>query len=107
MGRNNYRKNLEHHRQRKKGYYQKNKDRLINKSRRAKLDAIKYKGGCCSVCGGTFHPSAFDFHHMNPAEKEYEIGRLMRSPWKKRKTELDKCVLICANCHRTLHNKDW
>jgi hypothetical protein len=78
-----------------------------DKNRSNKIRAVEYKGGKCENCGGEFHPSVFDFHHVNPQEKEFRISQLMRYTWEKQKVELDKCVLLCANCHRLEHHGDW
>lgn len=76
---------------------------ISNRRRGNKLKAIEYKGGACSACGGSFHPCVYDFHHINIKEKEKDPGTLMSSKWETIKKELDKCVLLCANCHRLAH----
>lgn len=77
------------------------------KARRKKLKdlAIEYKGGKCSCCGYNKCKAALEFHHLDPNEKEFGLGTkgLTRS-WDKIKIELDKCILLCANCHREIHN---
>lgn len=55
----------------------------------------------CAVCRGSFHPSAYDFHHLNPKEKEIEISNITNN--KVRLEEIKKCIMLCANCHRTIH----
>jgi len=66
-----------------------------------KQRAIEYKGGKCSICGYSKCSGALEFHHINPQDKEvkYFHGRKLESI----KAELDKCILVCANCHRELH----
>lgn len=77
-----------------------------NNSRRdMKIRAIGYKGGRCSRCGGVFHPAVYDFHHVTPLEKDANPGELMGRNWDKVQAELDKCVLLCANCHRLTHTE--
>ncbi len=50
--------------------------------------------------------SALHFHHRNPAEKEFSLSvRGMTRSWDKYKAELDKCELLCANCHAETHAK--
>ena len=72
--------------------------------RRALRDqAIAYKGGRCNICGYNKCPSAFDFHHLDPMEKDFTISSHMTS-WERIKKELDKCVLLCATCHREVHD---
>ena len=65
--------------------------------------AIKYKGGRCEICGYCRYQGALDLHHRNPKEKNFGIAQkgYTRS-WEKTKAELDKCVLVCANCHREI-----
>lgn len=65
--------------------------------------AIAYKGGKCASCGGTFHQAVYDFHHLDPSIKEARSSIFLNWSWKKLKTELDKCILLCSNCHRIEH----
>ena len=67
--------------------------------------AIEYKGGKCILCGYDKCSRALEFHHVNPEEKEFGISKdgATRS-WEKVKIELDKCVLLCANCHREVES---
>lgn len=68
-----------------------------------KQQAVIYKGGKCQICGYNKHFCALDFHHQDPSEKEANIADLTYSDWEFVKEELDKCILVCANCHRELH----
>lgn len=68
-----------------------------------KIKAIEYKGGKCIKCGYDKCYAAFDFHHRNPLEKEFSWHFMRRKSWDTIKTELDKCDLLCANCHRETH----
>ena len=76
------------------------------RNRERKLMGIAYLGGKCKRCGGEFHPAVFEFHHKNPAEKEYSPSHALQQSWENFKKELDKCDLLCANCHRMTHH-DW
>ncbi len=66
---------------------------------------IEYKGGQCSICAYNKCQDSLDFHHLDPTKKDFGIssGGLTRS-WEKVKRETDKCILVCANCHRELHS---
>ncbi len=66
--------------------------------------AIEYKGDKCIECGYNKCSQALDFHHVDPTTNNFGIsaGGHTRS-WEKVKEELDKCVLLCANCHREVH----
>ncbi len=71
--------------------------------RRRKKQAVEYKGSRCVDCGGVFPYYVYDFHHLDPTQKEMQFNRLRRRSWETIKAELDKCVLLCANCHRIRH----
>lgn len=70
---------------------------------RLKERAVEYKGGKCVLCGYNRCIKSFDFHHLDPKEKDFTIGSNSSISWDKLKIELDKCVLLCANCHREVH----
>lgn len=71
-----------------------------------KLKAVNYLGGKCAICGYDSCVEALEFHHINPEEKEFAISGKFNISWEKLKHELDKCQLLCANCHRELHSND-
>jgi predicted HNH restriction endonuclease len=73
--------------------------------RKLKLKAIEYKGGSCVHCGYDKHPSALQFHHNDPIEKDAVWNKLKLRSWDKITLELDKCSLLCANCHSIVHSK--
>ena len=82
----------------------KNKQSVQRRRYRVKLKAIVYKGGKCEVCGYGKCMDALEFHHVDPTEKEFSVSaELGTSSWEKIQIELDKCVLLCANCHRETH----
>jgi hypothetical protein len=80
---------------------------LIDKRRkRLKQEAVTYKGGCCSRCKYNNCLSALEFHHTDPTKKDFSISTSSNSrSWEKIKNELDKCILVCANCHREIHEE--
>lgn len=75
--------------------------------RRKKLRdmAIEYKGGKCTLCGYKRCMNALELHHEDASRKEFGVSQegLTRS-WERVKKEIEKCILVCANCHRELHN---
>lgn len=71
---------------------------------RSKLAAIQYLGGKCNRCGYNSNIAAFEFHHLDKSEKEFNIGNCANKSWDVIKPELDKCELLCSNCHRTEHS---
>lgn len=78
---------------------------LVN-SRRPLLKrrAIEYKGGKCEVCAYSKCVRALAFHHTDPTRKDFQISARMTSAWDVIVKELDKCVLLCANCHAEAHD---
>lgn len=77
----------------------------LERQRKLKAQSVEYLGGKCRDCGCTGHPTIFDFHHIDPSEKEYTIGHSKCVSFEKVKKELDKCILLCSNCHRLRHVK--
>ena len=74
--------------------------------KKQKLKAIEYKGGCCQHCGYNKSMNALIFHHLVPAEKEFNMGNYGRTiSWEKVKKEIDKCILLCHNCHSEEHER--
>ncbi len=76
-----------------------------------KLKAIKYGGGECQKCGYDKCWRALHFHHIDPNQKEFAIfenraGHPKSRSWEKMKNEIDKCILLCSNCHTEIHDKD-
>ena len=67
-----------------------------------KKRAVKEKGGCCLLCGYARCLSALHFHHVNSFEKSFNISD--QTNWSKIEQELDKCVLLCATCHKETHS---
>ncbi|GEM_PF-605511 len=76
------------------------------RKRRIKLRkmARDYKGGKCESCGYSKCQRALSFHHLDPNKKSFGVSDkgLTRS-WERIRDEIDKCVLICANCHMEVH----
>lgn len=72
--------------------------------RKMKIRSVLYKGGACSDCGYKKSYAALDFHHTDPSKKDFQLGRTILS-WERTRRELDKCVLLCSNCHREEHER--
>ena len=82
----------------------KNKFHTKKKRKELKTRSIEYKGGCCENCGYSKCIDALEFHHVDATQKDFGIAAsgITRS-WDKMKIELDKCILLCSNCHREIH----
>lgn len=74
-----------------------------NKRRKFKLMCLNYKGGKCVSCGYRKCLDALEFHHLDPKEKDFNISSVTVFKFLKVKDELDKCVVLCSNCHREVH----
>jgi len=90
-------------RNRNKKSTQKYNQKEIEKKKVVKLKAIEYKGGGCVKCGYKKCEAALEFHHLDPKEKEFLISS-KHCNWDIIKKELDKCILVCSNCHRETHS---
>lgn len=73
-----------------------------------KVQLIELKGGCCEICGYNKNVAAFDFHHKDPTQKDYQLDmrKLSNTRMIKLMEEVEKCELLCANCHREFHSPD-
>lgn len=85
------------------------KKKVVTWRKRAKRKLIAYKGGKCQECGYDKDiPSVYDFHHRDPATKEFAISKGYQLGIKKLKKEADKCDMLCCRCHQELHfEKDY
>ncbi len=72
--------------------------------KRVREMAIEYKGAKCERCAYDKCSEALEFHHLNSDGKDFGISdKGYTRSWEKIKAELDKCSLLCANCHREIH----
>lgn len=83
----------------------KNKQRA-DLRRNNKRKAVEHMGGTCHRCGGIFPDCCFDFHHKDPTEVNDVPSRILHCSWKRILEELSKCIMVCSNCHRIIHNED-
>lgn len=80
------------------------KQDVFDRQRKLKQQCVDYKGGKCSECGYNKCIGALDFHHLDPNKKDFSIGKKAINSFSDIiKKELDKCILLCANCHREKH----
>lgn len=96
--------------------YQKNKERYNKltyqyqklRATDRKKQIIMLKGGKCERCGYNRNYSALCLHHSDPKIKEFTLDSrtLSSTTWNKIFLELEKCQLLCANCHSEVHNPD-
>lgn len=83
-----------------------NSKNVINCIQRRKKDLRSVFHSKCCLCGYDLVPEALEFHHVNPAEKEFGIAasNATTKALSAQLKEMKKCILVCANCHRGIHN---
>jgi hypothetical protein len=79
-----------------------------NKAQRHKrqdfLNAYKLEKGCAR-CGYNSHPAALQFNHIDPSKKSFNIGENKRKSLESILLEIEKCEVLCANCH-AIHTQE-
>lgn len=84
-----------------------NLDKVRDRDTALKQKMIDYRGGKCNLCGYLECNDALEFHHIVPAEKNKELlltpSYIRTVDWNLVTEELDKCICLCANCHRKIH----
>ena len=70
--------------------------------KRKKKALVEYKGGKCQYCGYSKCIEALEFHHLDPNIKSFTISGKSKS-FNSLKSEVDKCILVCSNCHKEIH----
>ena len=81
------------------------KVKVQNKANRQRnADKIKeYKSTHpCVKCGET-DVACLEFHHSDPTAKEFTIGNSLQRSWPKLIAEIEKCIVVCSNCHKKHH----
>lgn len=91
--------------------YNKKIDTFCIFTRIAKISGIKHrkimkhlKINGCAICGYNKYDGALDFHHTNPKDKKFciTLTNILHEP-EKLADEINKCILLCSNCHREIH----
>jgi hypothetical protein len=94
-------------------YYQRKKGHTLstcnscyvkNKRKSVKQDTINKMGGKCSICGYNKSIFALQFHHLDPSKKIFNVSaNLGKYSLQSIKNEIEKCIVVCANCHFEIH----
>lgn len=82
----------------------KRQDSANSRNRSKKQMAVDYFGGKCMDCGNTYPNCVFQFHHLDPNEKDFNPSYAMAGGEERMWAELKKCVMLCANCHLIRHH---
>lgn len=81
-----------------------NSEKVTKARKRLKQACVEYKGGECERCGYKKYIGALEFHHLNPNEKDFAISEKGNiKSIHSLKIELDKCIMVCSNCHKEIH----
>lgn len=78
-------------------------DHSRNKMAEYKRKAVEHLGDRCCDCGVSYGDHIYDFHHLDPSTKDFKLSQLRSHTLETIRAELDKCVLLCSNCHRDRH----
>ena len=70
----------------------------VIQEKRSYIDEIKAKP--CMDCGKSFPPYVMDFDHRDRVEKKFNISIMILQGWERIQAEVEKCDVVCANCHR-------
>jgi hypothetical protein len=100
-----------YHKEQSRKYYLANKEKVVARSKatravgKARWDTFK-RTLKCTKCGFD-HPAALDFHHVDPIEKENLVSKLVSNGcFAAAMEEVQKCIVLCANCHRIVHYEE-
>jgi hypothetical protein len=77
----------------------------IDQDRKLKKKLLEYKGGECKNCGYKKYDGALDFHHVDVNTKDFSIAVNRGKSIARLKEEVDKCIILCSNCHRIEHQR--
>ena len=85
-----------------------NHQNTLDRQREFKRKCVEYKGGRCIVCGYDKYLGSLDFHHIDPSKKDFNLSHIKQTSFSKNQDviqkELDKCILVCKNCHCEIHS---
>lgn len=77
-------------------------NKVIRWKQRRKQKLVEYKGGKCELCGYDKCVRSMEFHHKDPTQKDFNISSATVG-LERCKKEVDKCMLVCSNCHGEIH----
>jgi hypothetical protein len=92
-----------HKRKSDSSWYLEYKEKRVQQARERKQKAVKLMGNKCYDCGNSYPDCVYDFHHLDPNEKDLNPSAAIKRTEERMMEELKKCVMLCANCHRIRH----
>ena len=91
-------------------YHQRNAENhrryVMRRRDEKKQQLVDHFGDKCSDCGQSFPVCCYDFHHVDPSTKSFEIAPRLDGNLNTIMEEAKKCVMVCSNCHRIRHYKE-
>ena len=99
----------EHAKEYNKKWYQIHKEEVIERRKKRQIEIRnwfrRYKSTLSCTSCGINHPAVLQFHHQIRADKSFTIGDVASraSSLKQITEEIEKCVVLCVNCHAKLH----
>lgn len=92
----------------RKAYYQEhydnNKQYYMDRNKRVRKEKSEWlvaqKAKPCKDCGVQYPHYVMDFDHLDGSFKDKEVSVLVNYGWSRLKAEIEKCELVCSNCHR-------
>lgn len=78
-------------------------DAANKRNRERKQLVVDRFGGACMDCGGVFHQCVYEFHHLDPSQKDWNPSQSLTHSLERMWEELSKCVMLCSNCHKIRH----
>jgi hypothetical protein len=94
-------------RNRSNAHYQKYRESILARNKKRSEDVWKYireykeKNSC--ICCGEKEIICLDFHHVDPTQKDFQLSSATTQSLENVQTEINKCVLVCKNCHAKIH----
>ena len=100
-----------YYREYNKGWYQRHRERLLEKNKRHDGELRqwlrRYKSKLCCIECGENHPACLQFHHRNRSEKSFTISQAVGGrrnlSFRTLEKEINKCDILCGNCHAKRH----
>ena len=88
-------------------WYQDNRLRrqqaMNERNRKRKALVVQHFGDRCEDCQQTYQQCVYEFHHLDPTQKDWNPSKSMSHSLERMWEELGKCIMLCANCHRVRH----